>query len=161
MQKSPSGHHRTATALSGCIFAIKACIDNWKKNYLDSNTPSTCPHNMTNFGPLTAEIYWRVWGTPSNFNGFHVLAALLLGTLVVGVSQKVCGVEWRAPPTFDRAAITLGICQHCVFFFFFFFCFFTLLYIVLYYIVLPELRINFIVLAYTYTASHNKKASIR
>jgi len=39
----------------------------------------TCPHNMVNFGLLTAEILWRVWGTPANFNGFHVLAALLRG----------------------------------------------------------------------------------
>jgi len=31
---------------------------------------------MANFGPLTAEIGWRVWGTPANFNGFRVLALL-------------------------------------------------------------------------------------
>jgi len=37
---------------------------------------------MVNFGPLMAEIDWRVWGTPANFNGFRVLAALLHGTLV-------------------------------------------------------------------------------
>ena len=43
-------------------------------------------YNMVNVGPLTAEICWRVWGTPANFNGFRVLAALLHGTLVVGVS---------------------------------------------------------------------------
>ena len=42
---------------------------------------------MVNFGPLTAEIVSLVWGTPGNFNGFRVLAALLHGTLVVGVSQ--------------------------------------------------------------------------
>jgi len=42
---------------------------------------------MVNFGPLTAESCWRVWGTPANFNGFRVLAALLHGTMVVGVSQ--------------------------------------------------------------------------
>jgi len=36
-----------------------------------------------------AEICWRVWGTPANFNGFCVLAALLHGTLVVGVSQTL------------------------------------------------------------------------
>jgi len=29
---------------------------------------------MVNFGLLTAEIRWRVWGTPANFNGFRVLA---------------------------------------------------------------------------------------
>jgi len=58
-----------------------------EKSLLNSNTSSTCPVNMVNFGLLTAEICWRVWGTPANFNGFHVLAALLHGTLVVGVSQ--------------------------------------------------------------------------
>ena len=43
--------------------------------------------NMVNFGLLAAEIVSLVWGTPANFNGFRVLAALLHGTLVVGVSQ--------------------------------------------------------------------------
>ena len=37
--------------------------------------------------PLTAEILSLVWGTPGNFNRFLVLAALLHGNLVVGVSQ--------------------------------------------------------------------------
>ena len=32
---------------------------------------------MVNFGPLAAETRWRVWGTPANFNGFCVFAALL------------------------------------------------------------------------------------
>ena len=40
-------------------------------------------------GLLAAEIDWRVWGTSTNFNGFRVLAALLHGTLVVGVSQTL------------------------------------------------------------------------
>jgi len=40
-----------------------------------------------NFGPLTVEIGSGVWGTPANFNGFRVLAALLHGTRVVGVSH--------------------------------------------------------------------------
>jgi len=42
---------------------------------------------MVNFGPLATKIVSLVWGTPSNFNRFRVLAALLHGTLVVGVSQ--------------------------------------------------------------------------
>jgi len=45
--------------------------------------------NMVNFGPLAAEIGLPVWGTPATFNGFRVLAALLHGTLVVGVSQTL------------------------------------------------------------------------
>jgi len=39
--------------------------------------------------PPAIEIGWRVWGTPANFNGFRDLAALLHGTLVVGVSQNL------------------------------------------------------------------------
>ena len=42
---------------------------------------------MVNFGPLAAEILSLVRDTPGNFNGFRVLAALLHGNLVVGVSQ--------------------------------------------------------------------------
>jgi len=57
------------------------------KKLLSSNISSTCPHNMVNVGPLAAEIISLVWGTPGNFNGFRVLAALLYSTLVVGVSQ--------------------------------------------------------------------------
>jgi len=44
---------------------------------------------MVNFGPLMAEIHLGVWGIPTNFNGFRVLAALLHGTLVLGVSQTL------------------------------------------------------------------------
>ena len=47
------------------------------KKLLSSNTSSTCPCNMVNIGPLAAEILSLVWGTPANFNGFRVLAALL------------------------------------------------------------------------------------
>jgi len=44
---------------------------------------------MVNFGPLVAEIGLPVWGTPANFNGFRVLAALLHSSQVVGVSQSL------------------------------------------------------------------------
>jgi len=44
---------------------------------------------MVNLGLLAAEIGSGVWGTPANFNGFRVLAALLHGTLVVGVSETL------------------------------------------------------------------------
>ena len=75
-------------------FASKACIDNRIK-LLNSNTSSTCPHNMVNFGPLTAQIGSGVWGTPANFNWFRVLAALLHGILVVGVSQTAASNRGR------------------------------------------------------------------
>ena len=108
-QNSPSGHHRTS--LSGYIFASKARI-NTRKNVLSSNISSTCPHNVVNFGPLTAENVSLVWGTPANFNRFRVLSALLHGTPVYWALAKLCGVEQRAPPIFGRADITLGIGPH-------------------------------------------------
>jgi len=50
-----------------------------EKNLLSSNTSSKSGDNMVNFGKLTAEIGLGVWGIPTNFNGFCVLAALLHG----------------------------------------------------------------------------------
>jgi len=60
-----------------------------EKNLLSSNISSTSPHNMVNFGPLAAEIISLVWGTPANFNWIRILAALLRGTPVLGVSQTL------------------------------------------------------------------------
>ena len=73
----PSVHHRTT--LSGYIFATKAWRHASKigKKLVNSNIFSTCPHNMVNFGSLTAKICWRIWGTPANFNRFRVCASLL------------------------------------------------------------------------------------
>jgi len=51
--------------------------------------PSRYPRNMVNFGPLAAEIGPVLWGTPVNFNGYRVLAALLHGNQVVGVGQTL------------------------------------------------------------------------
>jgi len=65
---------------------------------------------MVNFGPLAAEIGPVVWGTPANFNGFRIFAALLHGTH--WASAKLCGIEQRALPIFGRAAITLGMGPH-------------------------------------------------
>jgi len=55
---------------------------------------------MVNFGLLSAEICCRVWGTSANFNGFRVLAALLQGTPVVGVSQTLR--RWTEGSTYIR-----------------------------------------------------------
>ena len=54
------------------------------KNLLNSNIFSRCPHNMANFGPLTAEIGSGVWGTPCKFQwisrlGFITAAMSLTG----------------------------------------------------------------------------------
>jgi len=45
-------------------------------------------------GLLPADIVSLVWSIPANFNGFHVLAALLHGSLVVGVGETLqCWTE--------------------------------------------------------------------
>jgi len=94
-KNSPSEHN--CITLSGYIFTTNACIDNRKKNLLNSSVSPICLHNMVNFGPLAAEICWRVWGTSANFNG---LAALLHGTRVVGVSQSLR--RWTEDATYIR-----------------------------------------------------------
>jgi len=43
---------------------------------------------MVNFGPLAAEIFSLVWGTPGNFNGFRVFGSVTARQCsIVGVSQ--------------------------------------------------------------------------
>ena len=87
-KKVAKNHHLgTIPQLCQAICSQLRHVSTIGRNLLSSNISSTCPHNMVNFGPLAAEIVSLVWGTPGNFNGFCVLAALLHGTLVVGVSQ--------------------------------------------------------------------------
>ena len=71
---------------------------------------------MVNFGSLAAVIDPVVWGTPANFNGFRVLAALLHAQhcRLVGVSQTLSGVEQRAPPIFGRATIHAFLVCHLI-----------------------------------------------
>jgi len=54
------------------------------------------PRNIVNVGPLTAELGWRVWGTPANFNGFRVLASLLHRRRSTEVNQTLHKV-WPSP----------------------------------------------------------------
>jgi len=44
---------------------------------------------MVNFGLLAAEIVLLVWGTSAHLNRFCILAAVLHGTLVLGISQTL------------------------------------------------------------------------
>jgi len=55
-----------------------------------------CPHNVVNFRPLTADIRWRVFGTPANFNGFRVLVSLLHRRRSTEVNQTLHDV-WPSP----------------------------------------------------------------
>jgi len=91
-QKSPKSRHlstipQVCRAISSQLKHVSAIGK--KKLVKQQYISSTCPRNMVNFGPLAAEIVSLLWGTPANFNGFRVLAALLHGTPVVGVSQTL------------------------------------------------------------------------
>jgi len=71
-QKSPFWHHRTT--LLGYVFGTTACINNRKKNLLNSNTSSTCPDNMvkqpTNGWGLLASL-----GHPCKFQWVSLLGS--------------------------------------------------------------------------------------
>jgi len=82
-------HFGTIAQLCRAVSLQLTHVSTIGKNLLNVDTSSRCSHNMVNFGLLTAEICWQLWGIPANFNGFPVLVALLYGTLVVGVSQTL------------------------------------------------------------------------
>ena len=100
-KKLPKNRHLgTIAQICRAVSSQRKHVSTIEKNTLNSNTSSTCPHNMVNFGLLTAENCWRVWGTTANFNRFRVLAALLHGILVVGVSQTLR--PWTEGATYIR-----------------------------------------------------------
>jgi len=77
-------HLGTIAQLCRAVSSQLRHVSTVKKNLLSTNISPTCPYNILNFGLLAL-----VWGTPANFNGFHVLASLLHGTLVLGVSKTL------------------------------------------------------------------------
>jgi len=80
-----------------------------EKNLLNSNMSFTCLHNMANFGPLTAEICWRVWGTLANFNGFRVLPSWLQWRRSPEANQTLHDV-WPSPGLLHCIYIFGGCC---------------------------------------------------
>ena len=67
------------------------------KKLLNSNISPTSFHNLVNFGPLAAEIGLLVWGTPANFNRFHILALYILqGRRSTEANQTLHDV-WPSP----------------------------------------------------------------
>ena len=104
-------HLGTIAQLCSAVSSQVRHVSTIGKTLLSSNTSSTCPRNMVNFSPLTAEIGSGVWGTDCKFQ-----PVLRLGSVNALQSnsgrQSNCSTEQRAPPIFGRAAITLGIGPH-------------------------------------------------
>jgi len=84
-KKSPSAHHRASLSISSQLRHVSTIGKKLvKEQYLR--------HMSLQYGELgllAPEICWRVWVTAAYFNGFYVLAALLHGTLEVGISQNL------------------------------------------------------------------------
>jgi len=64
---------------------------------------------MVNFDSLAAETGLPVWGTPPNFNGFRVLAALLQRRRSTETKQTLHGV-WPSPGLVHYTYIFGGSC---------------------------------------------------
>jgi len=73
-------------------------------------THFTSPYNMANFGPLMAEICWRVCGTPANFNVFRVLPSLLQRRRSPEANQTLDDV-WPSPGLLHYLYIFDGCCR--------------------------------------------------
>ena len=94
-KKSPSAHH--CTTLSGCIFAIKACIDNQKKLVRQQYLLHMSPHYTANFDPLTSETGSGVLEHPSKFQRVSHLAFVTAATSLTGGQPnfaRCLGVFW-------------------------------------------------------------------
>jgi len=73
------------------------------KKLLNSNTSSTCTHNMENFGPLAAETGSRVVGNPSKFQQLSRLAFVS--------AASYCSDVVHRRPTFGGFCSLTEFCQ--------------------------------------------------
>jgi len=65
----------------------------------NSNISSTCPHNMANFGPLTAEIGPGVWDAPSKLQRVSRLAFVTAAMSLTGGQPnfaRCLAVSWAS-----------------------------------------------------------------
>jgi len=69
-------HFGTIAQLCRALSSQLRPVSTTGKNLLNTDTSSTCRHNMVNFGLLTAETCWRVWGTPAIFQQLSRLGSV-------------------------------------------------------------------------------------
>jgi len=107
-KNSPSGHYRT---ICRAIFSQLRHILTIEKTCLNSNISLTCIHNMVIFGPLTAEIRWRVWGTPANFNRFRVsLLGFVTAATSPNAANQICTTFGRLLGWYTMYIFSGGSC---------------------------------------------------
>jgi len=108
MQDPKNRRLRTIAQLCWAISSQLRHVSTVRKKFVNSNISSRCPHNMSNFSLLTAEIGWRVWGPPANFNGFRVLALLLQRRRSPEANQTLHDV-WPSPGLVHSVYISRGL----------------------------------------------------
>ena len=96
-------HLRTIAQLCSATSSQLRQVSTISKKLLNISISARCFHNTVNFGPLTAEIYWRVSGTRANFNGFGVSASSLQRHRSLQANQTLQDV-WPAPRLQFRGA---------------------------------------------------------
>jgi len=93
------------------------CTNNPKKNLLNSNTFSTCPHSMVNFGPLTAVIVSLVTALTSITEGqpnfAQCLAVSYAGTLYIHFRWLLLPKEILPGAKFTLSCILLYWQHYC------------------------------------------------
>jgi len=102
-------HLSTIAQICPAVSSQLRHISTIRKKLLNTNISFRCLHNMENFGPLTAEICWRVWDTPTNFNGFRVLPSLLQRRRSPEANQTLHNV-WPSPGLLYYIYIFGGSC---------------------------------------------------
>jgi len=91
MQKKVAKNHHLGTIaqLFGLYLRNLGTYRQSEKKLVKQQYVLQMPAQYGELGPLAAEIGLPVWGTPANFNGFRVLAALLHVNQLVGISQTL------------------------------------------------------------------------
>ena len=70
IQDAKIRHLRNTSQFCLAISSPLRHVSTMGKRLYSNIISSTCPHNMVNFGPLTAEIGWRVWALQQISTGF-------------------------------------------------------------------------------------------
>ena len=89
MQDTKNRHLRTIVQLCRAISSQLRHVSTIGKKLVKQQYLLPMSPQYGELSLLAAEIGPVVWGTPANFNGFRILAALLYGSQLVGISQTL------------------------------------------------------------------------
>jgi len=106
-------HLHTIAQLCRAISSQRRHVSTIGQKHVKQQFSPTCPYNTVNFGPRAAEIISLVWGTPANFNGFRVLAALLHHNQTAALNRGRQLYSAGRPSRWALAHISSFVCSSC------------------------------------------------